>query len=384
MITLSQVNRDKAKNRFITDGLYSFFNLIPNNDSSHDIYTPIDDDNPYFFMKMTQYRLVSNSNRKNTFMVGIQDVNIHNTILFDDYCHNDDFVEYSKGCFECDKTSGFTRVYVYNDEEGYIGKYCPQCAGEILSVEAMNFTKDYMSKVIQYIEWVNSVHDKKTLNSRTLKYIPVDKVILHSLEVKRLYPDLATYRLYAEVKDNITNHAKGISHRDSRYDPYNSDNMEMLKKIKGWVENSESTNDYFSSLKKALEKEYVEEGNMNLVSSSVKAYESHLYMLEMRAEEKEIGQKIGSPKDLVSFEVVSVTTPHVYHHQRWGTSKVYRMEDVDGNFFEWKTSTNPDFSALDNGEKITVKGKIKEHVHIMDYDNNTRTNINRVNYCKLL
>ena len=74
----------------------------------------------------------------------------------------------------------------------------------------------------------------------------------------------------------------------------------------------------------------------------------------------------------------------MYHHQRWGTSKVYRMEDTDGNFFEWKTSTNPDFSALDNGETITVKGKIKEQVYIRDYDSNTKTNINRVNYCKLM
>lgn len=383
MITLSQVNKNKAEKRFVADGLYSFFDLVPNNDSSSDIYIPIND-NPDLFMKMTPYRLISNSNRKNTFMVGIQDIKSHSTILFDDYCHNDDFVEYSKDCFECDKTAGFKRVYIYNDEEEYIGKYCPQCAGEILSVESMNFNKDYVNKAIRYIEWIDGLHDKKALGPRTLKYIPVDKVILHSLEVKRLYPDLATYRLYTEVKENIINHAKGISHRDSRYDSHNSDNMEMLKKIKDWVENSESTNDYFSSLKKALEKEYVEEGNMNLVSSSVKAYESHLYMLEMRAEEKVIGQKIGYPKDLVSFEVVSVTTPRVYHHQRWGTSKVYRMEDADGNFFEWTTSTDPDFSALDSGETITVKGKIKEQVYIRDYDSNTKTNINRVHYCKLM
>ena len=143
------------------------------------------------------------------------------------------------------------------------------------------------------------------------------------------------------------------------------ENVKLAESVAKWAVENELNSNYHHNLKVACSLEYSGRRDLGLLASVFPAYDRNLEVEAEKAErearalaEPEKSGYVGEIGKRVSFvpkEVKCVTS----WKTMYGYTSIYKMTDVDGNVFTWKTSGD----IYENDQRVAVKitGTVKEH-----------------------
>lgn len=158
-------------------------------------------------------------------------------------------------------------------------------------------------------------------------------------------------------------------------------NAESVARALAWLDSQSEDNNYMHNLKVACSLKYTAYSNLGIVTSLYPTYNRELeYQADKAEREKQQALKqsteqgsvyIGNVGDRVEINVNSVECVTSWETM-YGTTRIYKFVDVDGNVYTWKTSN---YIADDKATKVT--GTIKAHT---EYRGVKQTEITR---CKI-
>lgn len=144
-----------------------------------------------------------------------------------------------------------------------------------------------------------------------------------------------------------------------------ADNHELIKKALEWLDSQEESNDYMHNLKTACGLKYTEHRNFGILASLFPTFNREVeYQAKKAEEERQKAMKreseqgsvyVGEVGDRVDVDVNTIECVTSWETQ-WGLTQVFKIVDVDGNVFTWKTSN---WVEVDKVNKI--KGTVKNH-----------------------
>lgn len=149
------------------------------------------------------------------------------------------------------------------------------------------------------------------------------------------------------------------------FNPDSADTVQLVADAVAWVLSQDKDNNYMHNLKTACSLEYVTRRNLGILVSLFPTYNRELeYQAEKAEQERKRAaerakeansQYIGKVGDRITVQVHSVVCLTSWKTE-WGITRVYKIVDVNGNVYTWKTSS---FIAEDKVKNI--KGTVKEH-----------------------
>lgn len=137
--------------------------------------------------------------------------------------------------------------------------------------------------------------------------------------------------------------------------------IEEVKKALEWIAGQEETNNYMHNLKTACSHKYINSKHFGLLASLFPTYNRDLEIQAEKAErerqkasEAEKSQYVGQEKERIVIEVATITVLTRWDTQ-WGSCALYKIVDVNGNVYVWKTSGYVE-------QKVkTIKATVKGH-----------------------
>ncbi len=148
------------------------------------------------------------------------------------------------------------------------------------------------------------------------------------------------------------------------FDAESPEASKMVKEALEWIRNQEASNDYMHNLKVATSLEYVNSGKFGILVSLFPTFNRDLEVQAQKKAEQEAGQMSeyqGQVGDRLEIKVASVkcitswTSCFDGYHET--TTYVWKITDVNGNIFTWKTS-----SVLNEDKPpVSIKGTVKGH-----------------------
>lgn len=186
--------------------------------------------------------------------------------------------------------------------------------------------------------------------------------------------DKYPYRLPSKVLEKTVETMKEIG-----FNPMSEENMATVEKALEWIKAQERTNDYMSNLITICNLKYVAVENFGFLVSLIPTWNKTIEA-EAKRKEAELAHKaeqqraewVGAIKDKVEFKIASFTTLTSWETQ-WGLTSMYKFTDEFGNIYIWKTDKFFNSKELEDMEKCTLKGTIKEHSEFRDVKQNILT-----------
>lgn len=153
------------------------------------------------------------------------------------------------------------------------------------------------------------------------------------------------------------------------FDPQSPEAVQMTKDAFGWIRQQEATNDYIHNLKTVCSLTAVREKHFGLLVSLFPAYNRDLERQERQKKERQ-SKHVGQIGDRIDIKVESCRCVTSWDTM-YGVTYLYKITDIDGNIFIWKTS-----KCIDEDIK-GLKGTVKDH---SEFRNVAQTDLTR---CKV-
>ena len=256
-----------------------------------------------------------------------------------------EFKQVGRNCL-CDYTHGmnaesvasflsfFDDVLQYESYEG-----CSHFGVYIKTLEVLQ----YASETIRHFGYLPSSESRSTAD-RTREYYGLE----HGW-FSRSYPDYVQ-----SLKDEMS------------ACNFNADSKEAVEEVKGalaWLDEQSEDNNYMHNLKTACSLNYCKEHHFGLLVSLFPTYNKDLVRQAKRkaeAEAEKVSEYVGKVGDRIEISVASATCLTSWDTD-FGTCRLYKFVDQNGNIFVWKTS-----SWFDTDHVKTVKGTVKDHKTFRD------------------
>ena len=164
------------------------------------------------------------------------------------------------------------------------------------------------------------------------------------------------------------------------YPEPNEYDIKLADNALNWAKNlTDLKNDYLYNINLLAHEQTIKYSDMGFVASIVSSYIRHIEK-EIEKERKQTAQKeqgiseyVGEIKQRKDF-TLTYTNSFSYDTD-FGTTWIHKFLDTEGNIFIWKT--NNGLYEVEQGNNVTLKGTIKDHV---EYRGERQTHITR---CKI-
>lgn len=259
---------------------------------------------------------------------------------------------------------------VMNEETGEFKQVGKSCLKDFTGGMSAEGVAQYTSLFEELIE------GERHIGCRVVGYYPVKEFLLYVAE---------TIKHFGYVK---TQHGMGVySTRDRAFDYYMIDNggnfrfekeralkeemksvsfnahsnTEFVEELLAWVNNQTADNNYMHNLQTVCALEYTTYSNFGLLSSLFPTYNRDLLHQAEKAEQEkrriseQTSKHIGNVGERIVAEVSYVECVTSWETQ-FGTTRIYKIVDVEGNVYTWKTG-----NYIEEDELKTVKGTVKAH-----------------------
>lgn len=155
------------------------------------------------------------------------------------------------------------------------------------------------------------------------------------------------------------------------FNPESSESKKMVEDALAWLETQPASNDYMHNLKVVTSLEWTQYGKFGLLVSLFPTYNRELeYQAKKKRQNMEglnshfVGQ-IGDRLTIQVDRVKCITSwDSCFNGYTQTTTYVWKIVDVEGNVFTWKTATFLD----EENPPASIKGTVKEHKVFMDVE----------------
>lgn len=242
---------------------------------------------------------------------------------------------------------------------------------------------DYLGhNALECFEWINEVNCLDEFDNtyiRDSKYYDIKGVLLMTLVHLKTNEFISGKVARELVKDSTADKIFENYYRFN-YNQVNEDDREEVNKIISYVKNLElSNNDYINNLITLVNNRYFHLKNWGYVVSIVNFYKREMAKIK----EKELNKNnnsnfVGNIKGKIETELIYLNC--FSYETQWGTSHIFKFADDKSNIYIWSTNKGLNYSngfSVNEGDKIRIKGTIKEH---KEYKGEKQTYITR---CKI-
>lgn len=259
-------------------------------------------------------------------------------------------------CEHCKTNRDRAHSYIVFNEDTkefkQVGKSCLKDFTGGLSAEAVAQFESYIKEAEQATEsgswWSKTyflVENFMVFLAETIRIFGYVKRDGHDIctadRAEELYRDANGMR----VSQGKLTQARLLEAKIKGFNRDNPDSIELARKVREWIVNSDRNDNYFHNLKVACSLERLDLGNLGLLASAFPAYnrdlEKEAERREREARAREAAAKsswMGNVGDRVSFEVADYFVITSWETQ-WGTTTVYKFSSTDGKEVTWKTSS---------------------------------------------
>lgn len=282
---------------------------------------------------------------------------------------------------------------IYNEqthEFKQVGKSCLNDFTNGLSAE----------QIAKYISWFDEIIEgQEVMPMNSKQYYSVEKLLLNAIETikhygfvskamamessdrfiqttsERVSDFMLIYRLFGKQREIVQNEMERIN-----YNAESDENKKELAKMIEWLKNTDNDGQYISNLKIAVADTMCEYRDFGLIVSLPSAYfkamekENDRIAREQRNAEKMVlkanKQYVGRIGERIDINIQNIECVTSFD-TLYGTMRIYRIEDKNGNALIWKTS-----NFIDRVDKVTnIKATIKDH---SEYNGEKQTELSRV------
>lgn len=271
-----------------------------------------------------------------------------------------EFKQVGKSCLN-DFTNGLSAEAIAS----YISLFDELIQGEIpmgSSGERYYRTEDilrFAAETIKHFGYVRTQDSGRSTASRSFDY--------YGIEHGHNFHSTTKRELQAEM-DKV-----GFNHKST-------DTVELVQKSLEWISKQNESNNYIHNLKTACGLQYVTGRNLGILVSLFPTYNRELEFQADKAEKErkrladQASEKnsihIGQVGDRIAVDIQSIKCITSWETE-WGVTRIYKIVDVNGNVFTWKTGNFVD------EDMNFLKGTVKEH---KDYNGVNQTELTR---CKV-
>lgn len=146
------------------------------------------------------------------------------------------------------------------------------------------------------------------------------------------------------------------------FNPNSAESVQLVKDALEWIKGQNEFNDYMHNLKTVCNLDHTTAGKCGILVSLFPAFNKDL---ERQAErnakaeawkkEQETSKHVGSIGERIEIQVASVQCVTSWETD-WGITKIYKIIDVNGNVFTWKTG-----NFVEESKVQSIKGTVKDH-----------------------
>jgi len=155
------------------------------------------------------------------------------------------------------------------------------------------------------------------------------------------------------------------------FNPESSESKKMVEDALSWLETQPASNDYMHNLKVATSLEWTQYGRFGLLVSLFPTFNRELEYQARKTQEKNAGLMshfVGQIGDRLTIQVDKVkcitSWDSCFNGYTPTTTYVWKIVDVEGNVFTWKTATFLD----EENPPASIKGTVKEHKVFRDVE----------------
>jgi len=155
------------------------------------------------------------------------------------------------------------------------------------------------------------------------------------------------------------------------FNPESSESKKMVEDALAWLETQPASNDYMHNLKVATSLEWTQYGRFGLLVSLFPTFNRELEYQARKTQEKNAGLMshfVGQIGDRLTIQVDKVkcitSWDSCFNGYTPTTTYVWKIVDVEGNVFTWKTATFLD----EENPPASIKGTVKEHKVFRDVE----------------
>lgn len=137
---------------------------------------------------------------------------------------------------------------------------------------------------------------------------------------------------------------------------------ELVNDILVWISKQPESNNYFHNLKTVCSLEYITFDNFGLLASVFPTYDRNLEYEAQKFEEQEAdkaSEYVGNIGDRIIVQIKDFAIVTSWETQ-YGLTKIYKIIDVNGNVYIWKTSGGLAEDAIE------IVGTVKSHNEYRD------------------
>ena len=258
-------------------------------------------------------------------------------------------------CDHCGQKRRRTKTIIVEDKDGRQMQVGTTCVRPYLGVNPafiLDATIAWHSILEEIERWSPSgVREHMLLEPKGVLTLAAMMIRLHGWVSKAKAEEnpLTYYSTANRVRDWIF-----ALHRDEREEHPTDQDRELAARVMEWMSALETDNDYRYNLWALSQMDTWLPHHIGLATSAVAAY-------LREQEEKALAEQsesdwIGTPGQKVEVEATYKGAPTF--ETMWGTMYIHKFQDDDGNVIIWKTGKYLD---LDDGDRVVVSGKIKEH-----------------------
>lgn len=253
-----------------------------------------------------------------------------------------EFKQVGKSCLK-DFTSGMSAdgvAYYTSLFEELIAGETP-CGGRVEKYYSVKEFLMYVAETIKHFGYVRTQDCGRSTKDRAFDYYGIE----HG------------HRFLEKIEQELKEEMRSVS--------FNADsNAEFVEKVLEWLDSQSAENDYMHNIKTACSLEYTTYRNLGILASLFPTYNRELEYQAKKSEEErqralqqaseQNSDHIGNVGDRIEFDIHSFECVTSWQTD-YGTTRIYKFVDVNGNVYTWKTSNFID------GEISKVKGTVKSH-----------------------
>jgi hypothetical protein len=254
-----------------------------------------------------------------------------------------EFKQVGKSCLK-DFTSGMSAEgvaqYTALFEELIAGE--TPCGGRGETYHPVKEFLMYVAETIKHFGYVRTQYGGRSTRDRAFDYYMIE----HG------------GRFFPKEKECLKEEMQSVS-----FNANTDENAIHVSEALAWLDAQNEDNNYMHNLKTACSLEYTTYRNLGLLTSLFPTYNRELkYQAEKTEQERQNALKkaseqnsmyIGSVGDRIEIDVQSIECVTSWETQ-YGTTKIYKIVDTNGNVYTWKTSNYI-------GEVSKIKGTVKNH-----------------------
>jgi len=245
-------------------------------------------------------------------------------------------------CEHCNSNRQRNKTVLLQDTAGNIKQVGTTCIHEYTGIDGLDIIAAYQD-----------IRDIIINNNRLyVDYARIGNYTKYNKTIDYLAACIQLIKEKGYKKDETKHKAweiTGTNYQDKKY-------FDIAQKVIDYFKNTTfgESQDFLNNIKLYVSQEYTKVSGF--IAYAYIAYQKQLeYEAKKAAEKAKESQHIGKVGDRITVQVHSVVCLTSWETE-WGIIRVYKIVDVNGNVYTWKTSS---FIAED--EVKNIKGTVKEH-----------------------